>query len=183
MNFIFGIIVLALFIIAIRVIWATLLQTIAVLKSGLQVVRQRMAQRSARASAPSAPAVIPCLPHPVDWDRMADSLRHEIHRRNTGSGREVDRLDAQLQAKLKTMELFKADIQIARLEQELLKIKPAVVLQEPAAGKKRRRSKQEPSRVAKDMSSITPSPQVQQLRAALKGGNVDADASTGTVRH
>ena len=183
MNFIFGIIVLALFFIAVSVILATLLQTIAVLKLGIQVLRQRMAQRSARASVPSVPAVIPCLPHPVDWDRMADSLRHEIHRRNTAFSREVDRLDAQLQAKLKTMELFKVDIQIARLEHELLKIKPAVVLQEPATGKKRRRSKPEPSMVAEDMSSTTPSPQVQQLRAALKGGNVNADASTGTVRH
>ena len=182
MNFIFGIIVLALFIIAIRVIWATLLQTLAVLKVGLQVLKQRMAQRSSSASAPSVPAAIPCLPHPVDWDRMADSLRHEIHRRNTPFSREVDRLDAQLQAKLKTMELFKADIQIAQLEQELLKIKPAVVLQEPAAGKKRRRSKLDPSRVAEDIPSTTPA-HVQQLRAALKGGNVDADASTGSVRH
>jgi hypothetical protein len=83
MNFIFGIIVLAVFIIAVRVIWATLLQTLAVLKSGLQVLKQRRVLRSSSASAPSVPAAIPCLPHPVDWDRMADSLRHEIHRRNT----------------------------------------------------------------------------------------------------
>jgi hypothetical protein len=182
MNFIFGVIVLALFIIAVRVIWATLLQTIAVLKFGIQVLRQRMAQRSARASVPSVPVDILCLPHPVDWDMMADSLRHEIYRRNTGFSREIDRLDVQLQAKLKTMELFKADIQIAKLELELQKIKPAVVLQEPVAGKKRRRSKLDPSMVAEDMSSTTP-PQVQQLRAALKGGNVDADAATGSVRH
>ena len=182
MNFIFGIIVLALFIIAVRVIWATLLQTIAVLKSGRQLLRQRMAKRSTRASAPSVPAIIPCLPHPVDWDMMADSLRHEIHRRNTGFSREIDRLDVQLQAKLKTMELFKADIQIAKLELELQKIKPAVVLQEPAAGKKRRRSKPEPFRVVEDIPSTTPA-HVQQLRAALNGGNVDADTSTGSVRH
>ena len=183
MNFIFGIIVLAVFIIAVRVIWATLLQTLAVLKSGLQVLRQRRVLRSSSASAPLVPAAIPCLPHPVDWDRMADSLRHEIHRRNTGFSREVDQLDAQLQAKLKTIDLIDADIQIAKLERELLKIKPAVVLQEPVAGKKRKRSKLDPSRVAEDISSTMPSPQVQQLRAALKGGNVDADASTGTVRH
>ena len=182
MNFIFGIIVLALFIIAVRVIWATLLQTIAVLKSGRQLLRQRMAQRSARASAPSVPAIIPCLPHPVDWDMMADSLRHEIYRRNTGFSREIDRLDVQLQAKLKTMELFKADIQIARLELELHKIKPAVVLQEAATGKKRRRSIPEPFRVVEDIPSTTPA-HVQQLRAALKGGNVAVDASTGSVRH
>ena len=141
-----------------------------------------MAQRSARASAPSVPAIIPCLPHPIDWDMMADSLRHEIHRRNTGFSREAEQLDAQLQAKLKTIDLIEADIQIAKMERELQKIKPAVVLQEPAAGKKRRRSKQEPSRVVGDIPSTT-TPQVQQLRAALKGGNVDADASTGSVRH
>ena len=143
-----------------------------------------MAQRSARASAPSVPAIIPCLPHPVDWDMMAESVRHEIHRRNTGFSREIDRLDIQLQAKLKTMELFKADIQIAKLELELQKIKPAVVLQEPATGKKRRRSKPDPSMGVEDIPSTTPA-HVQQLRAALKGGNLDADAdaSTGSVRH
>ena len=182
MNFIFGIIVLAVFIIAVRVIWATLLQTLAVLKSGLQVLRQRLAQRTSSASAPSKPVVISCLPPPVDWDRMADSLRHEIHPRNTGFSREAEQLDARLQAKLKTIDLIEADIQIAKLERELQKIKPAVVLQEPAVGKKRRRSKQEPSRVVGDIPSTTP-PQVQLLRAALKGGNVDADASTRTVRH
>ena len=182
MNFIFGIIVLALFIIAVRVIWATVLQTIAFLKSGLQVLRQRMAQRASRLSALSVPVVIPGLPHPVDWEMMADSLRHEIHRRNTGLGSEVDRLDAQLQAKLKTIDLIAADIQIAKLELELQKIKPAVVLQEPVAGKKRRRSKPHPSLGVEDITAKT-SHQVQQLRAALKGGNVAVDASTGSVRH
>jgi hypothetical protein len=182
MNFIFGVIVLALFIIAVRVIWATLLQTIAVLKFGIQVLRQRMAQRSARASVPSVPVDILCLPHPVDWDMMADSLRHEIYRRNTGFSREIDRLDVQLQAKLKTIDLIEADIQIAKLERELQKIKPAVVLQEPATGKKRRRSKPDPSMGVEDIPSTTPA-HVQQLRAALKGGNVAMDTSTGSVHH
>ena len=182
MNFIFGIIVLAVFIIAVRVIWATLLQTLAVLKLGLQVLKQRRVLRSSSASAPSVPAAIPCLPHPVDWDMMADSLRHEIHRRNTGFSREIDRLDVQLQAKLKTIDLIEADIQIAKLERELQKIKPAVVLQEPATGKKRRRSKPDPSMGVQDIPSTTPA-HVQQLRAALKVGNVAVDASTGSVRH
>ena len=182
MNFIFGIIVLALFIIAVRVIWATVLQTIAFLKSGLQVLRQRRAQRSARLSALSAPVVMPYLPHPVDWDMMADSLRHEIHRRNTGFRREADRLDAQLQTKLKTIDLIEADIQIAKLERELQKIKPAVVLQEPVEGKKRRRSKPQPAVAGEDIAASIP-PQVQQLRAALKGGNESVATSTGSVRH
>ena len=182
MNFIFGIIVLAVFIIAVRVIWATLLQTLAVLKSGLQVLRQRRVLRTSSASAPSRPVLIPCLPHPVDWDRMADALHHEIHRRNTGFSREAEQLDAQLQAKLKTIDLIEADIQIAKLERELQKIKPAVVLQEPATGKKRRRSKPDPSMVVEDIPSTTPA-HVQQLRAALKGGNVAMDTSTGSVHH
>jgi len=182
MNFIFGIIVLALFIIAVRVIWATVLQTLVFFKSGLQVLRQRLAKRSARLSALSAPVVIPCLPHPIDWDLMADSLRHEIHRRNTAFSLKAERLDAELAVKMKTMELFKADIQLAKLEHELLKIKPAVVLQAPEAGKKRRRSKQDPSG-GLDALPSTPSQQVQQLRAALKGGNASLDTPTESVRH
>ena len=97
MNFIFGLIVLAMAIIAMRVIWATLWQALAVLKSASQLIKLKMAQRSSRASAP---VVLPCLPHPVDWELMADSVRVEIQRRNTGVGREVDRLEAQLQAKI-----------------------------------------------------------------------------------
>ncbi|MFA5920803.1 MAG: hypothetical protein WC856_05875 [Methylococcaceae bacterium] len=176
MNFIFGIIVLALFIIAVRVIWATLLQTATFLKAGIREFRQRMASRS------SAPMNMPCLPPNYDWDFMANTVRREIQQRNLGFSREVDRLDAQLQAKLKTMELFKADIQIARLEQELLKIRPAVLLQAPEAAKKRRRSKPHTSMVVEDITATTPH-QVQQLRAALKGGNVAVDISTGSIRH
>ena len=179
MNFIFGMIVLALFIIAVRVIWTTLLQTFAVLKSAIRLLRLKMAQRSLRSSAPVA---MPCLPHNVDWDILADSVRLEIQRRNSVLSREADRLDAQLQAKLKTMELIKADIQIAKLEQELQKVKPAVVLQAPDPGKKRRRSKQQSASVVADIPSKIP-PQLQQLRAVLKGGNAAEDASTGSVRH
>jgi len=107
MNFIFGLIVLAMAIIAMRVIWATLWQALAFLKLAIPLIKLKMAQRSSRASSP---VVLPCLPHPVDWEIMADSVRVEIQRRNTRLGREADRLEAQLQAKLKTLELIKADI-------------------------------------------------------------------------
>ena len=182
MIFIFGIILLALFIMAVRVIWATVLQTIAYLKSGLLVLKQLRAQRSARLSVLSSPVVMPCLPHPVDWHYMADNLRQEIHQRNTGFCREAHRLDAQLQVTLKTIELFKADIQLTKLEQELLKIKPAVMLQEPEAVKKRRRSKAQSAVAVEDITATTPAP-VQQLRAALKGHKVLVDSPTGNVRH
>lgn len=182
MNFIFGVILLALFIMAVRVIWATVLQTIVYLKSGLLVLKQLRAQRSARLSVLSSPEVMPCLPHPVDWQNMADNLRQEIHQRNTGFCREAHRLDAQLQVTLKTIELFKADIQLTKLEQELLKIKPAVMLQKPEAVKKRRRSKSQSAVAVEDITATTPAP-VQQLRAALKGNKVLVDNPTGNVRH
>ena len=182
MNFIFGVILLALFIMAVRVIWATVLQTIVYLKSGLLVLKQLRAQRSARLSVLSAPVVMPCLPHPIDWHHMADNLRQKIHQRNTGFCREAHRLDAQLQVTLKTIELFKADIQLTKLEQELLKIKPAVMLQEPEAVKKRRRSKSQSAVAVEDITATTPAP-VQQLRAALKGNKVLVDSPTGNVRH
>lgn len=182
MNFIFGVILLALFIMAVRVIWATVFQTIVYLKSGFLVFKQLRAQRSARLSVLSSPEVMPCLPHPVDWQNMADNLRQEIHQRNTGFCREAHRLDAQLQVTLKTIELFKADIQLTKLEQELLKIKPAVMLQKPEAVKKRRRSKSQSAVAVEDITATTPAP-VQQLRAALKGNKVLVDNPTGNVRH
>ena len=182
MIFIFGIILLALFIMAVRVIWATVLQSIAYLKSGFLVLKQLKAQRSARLSVLSSPVVMPCLPQPVDWHHMADNLRQEIHQRNTGFCREAHRLDAQLQVTLKTIELFKADIQLTKLEQELLKIKPAVVLQEPEAVQKHRRSKSQSAVVEENIVATTPAP-VQQLRAALKGHKVLVDSPTGNVRH
>ena len=182
MIFIFGIILLALFIMAVRVIWATVLQSIAYLKSGFLVLKQLKAQRSARLSVLSSPVVMPCLPQPVDWHHTADNLRQEIHQRNTGFCREAHRLDAQLQVTLKTIELFKADIQLTKLEQELLKIKPAVVLQEPEAVKKHRRSKSQSAVVEENIVATTPAP-VQQLRAALKGHKVLVDSPTGNVRH
>ncbi len=179
MNFIFGLIVLAMAIIAMRVIWATLWQILAVLKSASQLIKLKMAQRSLRASVP---VVLPCLPHPVDWELMADGVRVEIQRRNTGVGREVDRLEAQLQAKLKTLELIKADIQIAKLEQELQKVKPAVMLPASDSGKKRKRTKASEPVIPAASTAIVP-PQVQQLRAALKGGNGCLNQSNGLVRH
>ena len=182
MIFIFGIILLALFIMAVRVIWATVLQSIAYLKSGFLVLKQLKAQRSARLSVLSSPVVMPCLPQPVDWHHTADNLRQEIHQRNTGFCREAHRLDAQLQVTLKSIELFKADIQLTKLEQELLKIKPAVMLQEPEAVKKRRRSKSQSAVVEENIVATTPAP-VQQLRAALKSHKVLVDSPTGNVRH
>ena len=167
---------------AVRVIWATVLQSIAYLKSGFLVLKQLKAQRSARLSVLSSSVVMPCLPQPVDWHHMADNLRQEIHQRNTGFCREAHRLDAQLQVTLKTIELFKADIQLTKLEQELLKIKPAVVLQEPEAVKKHRRSKSQSAVVEENIVATTPAP-VQQLRAALKGHKVLVDSPTGNVRH
>lgn len=178
MNFIFGLIVLALTIIAVRVIWATLWQTFAVLTSMIRRVKLKMAQRNLKSVTPMA---LPCLPAQADWDMMADSVRYEIQRRNTGLDREANRLDAQLQAKLKTLELIKADIQIAKLEQELQKVRPAVLVQVPEAKKRKRTKASEPLVSGENVSNVPH--QVHQLRAALKGGTVKVDNASGIVRH
>ncbi|MFZ2451520.1 MAG: hypothetical protein WAW36_13470 [Methylovulum miyakonense] len=176
MNFIFGLIVLALTIIAVRVIWATLWQTLTVLKSAIRRIQLKMAQRNLKSISP---VTMPCLPAQADWDIMAESVRYEIQRRNTGLDREANWLDAQLQAKLKTLELIKADIQIAKLEQELQKVRPVVVVPE---AKKRKRTKSSESAVVEQNLSAVPH-QVHQLRAALKGGAVKVDNASGIVRH
>ncbi|MDO9103391.1 MAG: hypothetical protein Q7U57_00370 [Methylovulum sp.] len=178
MNFIFGLIVLALTIIAVRVIWTTLWQTLTVLKSAIRRIQLKMAQRNLKSISP---VTMPCLPAQADWDMMADSVRYEIQRRNMGLDREANRLDAQLQAKLKTLELFKADIQIAKLEQELQKVRPALVVQAPEAKKRKRTKASEPVVSGENVSNVPH--QVHQLRAALKGGTVKVDNASGIVRH
>lgn len=176
MNFIFGLIVLALTIIAVRVIWATLWQTLTVLKSAIRRIQLKMAQRNLKSISP---VTMPCLPAQADWNIMAESVRYEIQRRNTGLDREANRLDAQLQAKLKTLELIKADIQIAKLEQELQKVRPVVVV--PEAKKRKRTKASEPVVSGENVSNVPH--QVHQLRAALKGGAVKVDNANGIVRH
>ena len=178
MNFIFGLIVLALTIIAVRVIWTTLWQIFAVLTSAIRRVKLKMVQRNLKSVTPVA---LPCLPAQADWDMLADSVRDEIQRRNTGLDRETNRLDAQLQAKLKTLELIKADIQIAKLEQELQKVRPAVLVQAPEAKKRKRTKASEPAAVEQNLSTVPH--QVHQLRAALKGGTVKRDNANEVVRH
>ena len=180
MNFIFGVIILALFILAVRVIWATLLQILAVLKSAQQQIRLRRAQHSARATVP---VLVPRFTPDHEWDIMADSVRREIQQRNSGFNREANRLDAELQVKNKTMELIKADIQIAKLELELQKVKPAVVLLEADSGQKRKRSKKAVATTFDENAAKTPHP-VHQLRSALKPGAAPVVISTNeNARH
>lgn len=52
MNFIFGIIIMAMFILALRVIWATAFQLLVIVKNGLLAIRRYTAQRSARKAVP-----------------------------------------------------------------------------------------------------------------------------------
>jgi hypothetical protein len=179
MNVIFGMIILALFIIAIRVIWSTLFQTIAASKAAWHWLGLQWTQRQVRKS--DSVLVLPSLPSTMDWNDMADTVRQEIHRRNSGFS-EVDKLDAQLQARLKTIELMKVDIQIAKLEQELQKVKPAVVPMASEPAKKRKRAKSIDSTVVDEHVSKAP-PQVGHLRAALKGGNVPMTPVNELARH
>jgi hypothetical protein len=178
MNLIFGVIILAMFILALRVIWATCLQLLAVLKTAMVVIHRYRAQRNARISIP---VIMPRISHEVDWEVMSDKLRREIQQRNTGINRETERLEAQLQAKLKTIEIFEADIQIAKLERELIKIKPVAVLPEPEVKKRRRTKKQSEAILVQDIASKVP-PQVYQLREALKGSGLSVPVND-SARH
>ena len=175
MNFIFGIIILAMFILALRVIWATALHLLNALKHATQVLHRYRAQRLAQQRLP---VIMPRSREDLDWLAISDSVRQEIQTRNLGVNRETVRLDAQLQAKLKTIEIYEADIQIAKLERELLKIKPVVEMPEPDV-KKPRRSKK-PS--VADVSAQKVSHPVSQLRAALKGNGLSVPISE-SVRH
>ena len=178
MNFIFGVILLAMFILALRVIWATALQLLGLLKGAIQTFHHYRAQRLARNRLP---VIMPQIRHEVDWLAISDSVRQEIHSRNAGSNRQVDRLDVELQVKTKTMELIKADIQIAKLQLELEKVRPMAALDEPKAGKPTKRSKKATS-VMDDNLSKSSHP-VRQLRTALKSGNDLVIQANELARH
>ncbi|OAH96745.1 hypothetical protein A1353_23935 [Methylomonas methanica] len=177
MNFIFGIIILAMFILALRVIWATAWQQLNALKHAAQTFHRYRAQRLARNRLP---VIMPRSRQDMDWLAISDSVRQEIQTRNHGVNREAVRLEAQLQAKLKTIEIYEADIQIAKLERELLKIKPVIESPEPEVKKPRRSKKQ--SVVVGDPATQKIPHQVSQLRAALKGNGLPVPVNE-SVRH
>jgi len=177
MNFIFGVIILSMFILALRVIWATALQLLIALRQSKLAFHRYRAQRSTRNRLP---VIMPRSWGDVDWITISDSVRQEIQTRNRGISREAERLEAQLQAKLKAIEIFEADIQIAKLERELLKIKPVIVIPEPKV-KKPRSSKKQSVTVA-DVATQKVPHQVSQLRAALKGNGSSVPISE-SVRH
>ena len=165
MNFIFGAILLAMFILALRVIWATAVQLLNALKNAVQTFHRYRTQRLARNQLS---VIMPTIRHEMDWLAMSDSVRQEIHSRNRETNRELDRLELQYQAKQKTIKLYEADIEIAKLERELLKIKPVIVADE-AEVKPRRRSKKATISAMVDDKSAKTAQQVFQLREALKG--------------
>jgi len=175
MNFIFGVILLAMFILALRVIWATALQLLSALKHTIQTFHRYRAQRLARHRLP---VIMPRSREDMDWLAISDSVRQEIQTRNHGVNREAVRLEGQLQAKLKTIEIYEADIQIAKLERELLKIKPVIESPQPEVKKTRRSKKQSLAGVE---TQKVPH-QVSQLRAALKGNGLSVPVSE-SVRH
>ncbi|NOV28279.1 hypothetical protein [Methylomonas sp. ZR1] len=177
MNFIFGVILLAMFILALRVIWTTALQLLGVLKNATLVLHRYRAQRLARNRLP---VIMSRSREDMDWLAISDSVRQEIQSRNHGVNREEVRLEGQLQAKLKTIEIYEADIQIAKLERELLKIKPVIESPEPEV-KKTRRSKKQSLAVAGVETQKVPH-QVSQLRAALKGNGLSVPVRE-SVRH
>jgi biopolymer transport protein ExbB/TolQ len=178
MNFIFGAIILAMFILALRVIWATAVKLLSAFKLVTQTFNRYRAQRLARSRLP---IIMPRSREDMDWLAISDSVRQEIHSRNRETNRELERLELQYQAKQKTIKLYEADIEIAKLERELLKIKPVIVADE-AEVKPRRRSKKATISVMVDDKSAKTAQQVFQLREALKG-NANALPINQQARH
>jgi hypothetical protein len=178
MNFIFGVILLAMFILALRVIWATALQLLSALKQSAQVLHRYRAQRLARNRLP---VIMPRSREEMDWLAISDSVRQEIQSRNRETNRELERLELQYQAKQKTIKLYEADIEIAKLERELLKIKPMIVAVE-IEPKPRRRTKKATGPAMVDDKSAKTAQQVFQLREALKG-NANALTINQQARH
>jgi biopolymer transport protein ExbB/TolQ len=178
MNFIFGIILLAMFILALRVIWATALQLLSAFKNVAQTFHRYRAQRLARHRLP---VIMPSIRHEMDWLTISDSVRQEIHSRNRETNRELERLEVQYQAKQKTIKLYEADIEIAKLERELLKIKPTIASAETEAKPRRRSKKVGESGLVNDKTTKT-AQQVFQLREALKG-NANALTINHQARH
>lgn len=160
-------------------IWITLLQGIKVLHAGIKHLRVKLAQRVTRVKTP---VVLAQLPSDTQWETLAESVRREIQQRNFGRNSDVERLEAQLQARLKTIELIKVDIQIAKLEQELLKVKPALATQVAEPGSKRKHTKSVTA-VELDEHALKAAHPVNQLRAALKGNNVAMTPVNELARH
>jgi hypothetical protein len=91
MNFIFGVILLAMFILALRVIWATALQLLGALKNAAQMLRSYQSKRQARHRLP---VIMPRSREDMDWLAISDSVRQEIQTRNHGVNREAVRSNA-----------------------------------------------------------------------------------------
>jgi hypothetical protein len=136
--------------------------------------------QSKRQARHRLPVIMPRSREDMDWLAISDSVRQEIQTRNHGVNREAVRLEAQLQAKLKTIEIYEANIQIAKLERELLKIKPVIESPEPEVKKPRRSKKQSVAVADAEAQKVTH--QVSQLRAALKGNGLPVPVSE-SVRH
>lgn len=116
---------------------------------------------------------------------MARDVRREIQRRNVSVSAEEERLNAQLKARMKTIELLKVNIQIAKLEQELHKVKPQTPEPAEASAKKRRRSKMQDQsgREADEGNPLGTPPQIQALRDALRGATGDGAKAGQPTRH
>ncbi|OAI13190.1 hypothetical protein A1507_17635 [Methylomonas koyamae] len=135
MHFILGTIILALFILAIRVIWHTL-------KSARLWFSQHWALwQSARLRQASAmPALLPgrftaqnSLPA-TDWGTLSQTVRQGILERNNRPTYRLEALDIELQFKQKTQAILLAEIEIAKLQRSLAETQ--ALLAKPA--KKRR---------------------------------------------
>ena len=120
-----------------------------------------------------------------NWEAIARDARREIQRCNVSVSAEEERLNAQLKARMKTIELLKVNIQIAKLEQELHKVKPQTPEPAEASAKKRRRSKMQDQswRETDEGKPLGTPPQIQALRNALRGATGYGAKAGQPARH
>lgn len=165
MHVVFGIIILALLILAVRVIWHTLKTTwlwLSQWRAHFQRVRFRNSEKIA---LPARFTRQPALPSP-DWDDMSQLVRQSLLERNHHPTYRLDALDIDLQVKLKTQAILQAEIEITQLQRTLAEAQQ--LLAQPV--KKRRNQ-------ALPLPAKKPNP-AAGLRKALQG---DKSASTSHV--
>ena len=184
MNFLFGLILIALVIMAIKVVYHTLRTMIGTAGKLLSFLAKTLAERPRRGTA-AREVYMPISSQDRNWEAMARDVRREIQRRNATVSAEEERLDAQLKARMKTIELLKVNIQIAKLEQELQKVKPQAPVPAETSIKRRRRSKtqDQSGRETDEGKPLGTPPQIQALRDALRGATGDGAKAGQPARH
>lgn len=169
MHLIIGTILLALFILAIRVIWHTVKTArFWFSQHGAFWQSQRLANPSVRPALPARFTAQNARPA-ADWEDLSQTIRASLLERNHSHAYRLEKLDVDLQVRLKTQAIMQADIEIAELQRRLAEAQ--ALLNQPV--KKRRKSD---AALAAPVKKPNPA---AGLRKALQGEK----STTGSIVH